>query len=102
MADQPLDAHKRLGPAELTRNSSKTSRGPYHYTGPPKETGRILLKMESDVNASLLGYKVRRHPEDLAHLWKFRRTEVQYIKCNDPLAHGVSCGRLPSFAAPLL
>jgi hypothetical protein len=58
--------------------------------------------MENDVNASLLGYKVRRHPEHLAHPRKFRRTGVQYIKCNDPLAHGVSCGRLASFAGPLL
>ena len=80
MAEQPLDADERLGPAELKRNSSQTSRGPYHYTGPPQKPGRILLKMENDVNASLLGCKVRRHPDHPARLRKFRRTGVHHFK----------------------
>jgi hypothetical protein len=62
----------------------------------------MLLKMENDVNASLRCGKVRRHPEHLAHLRQFRRTEAEYIEFNNLLAPGVSCGRLASFAAPLL
>ena len=73
---------------------------PFHWT--PQETGRMLLKMQNDVNASLRGCKMRRHPGHLAHLRKFRRTEAQYMECNNLLARGVSCGRLASFAAPLL
>jgi hypothetical protein len=57
--------------------------------------------MENDVNASLRGWKVPRHQGHLEHLRKFARTEAQYIEFNNPLARGVSCGRLASFAAPL-
>jgi hypothetical protein len=42
---EALDAAERIGPAELERSSGETSRGPYHYTGTPQETGRMLLKM---------------------------------------------------------
>ena len=32
-----VGAHERIGPAELERSSGETSRGPYHYTGPPRK-----------------------------------------------------------------
>jgi hypothetical protein len=37
IAGKALDAHERIGPAELERSSGETSRGPYHYTGPPRK-----------------------------------------------------------------
>jgi hypothetical protein len=69
MAEEPLDAHERLGPVELEKKASETSRGPYHYTGPPRETGRILLKMENNVNASLLGLLGYRC-DAIQHVWR--------------------------------
>jgi hypothetical protein len=50
-------------------------------------------------HASLRGWKLPGHP---AHLRKFRGIEARYIERNNLLARGVSCGRLPSFAAPRL
>jgi hypothetical protein len=53
-------------------------------------------------HASLRGWKLPRHPGHPEHLRKFRGIEARYIERNNLLARGVSCGRLPSFAAPLL
>jgi hypothetical protein len=44
MAAESLDAHERIGPAELERNSDETSRGPYHYTGPPRKRNGCYSK----------------------------------------------------------
>ena len=52
-AAESRDALERIGPAELEKVWSETSRGPYHSTGPPRKPSRMLLKMEKDVNACL-------------------------------------------------
>jgi hypothetical protein len=76
----------------------------------------MLPKMENDVNASLR-VLVKRLCADVRVTTRLQgatppRTsgaspeisgyEARYIECNNLLARGVSCGRLPSFAAPLL
>jgi hypothetical protein len=60
----------------------------------------MLLKMEKDVNARLRGLQVCTAGEYFLLGKDFRAQKIK--KCNNALAHGISCGRLGSFDAPLM
>ena len=63
----------------------------------------MLLKMEKDVNACLHVCEVCRARCSWEHFPLGKNLRVHgKKKCNNALAHGLSCGRLASFDAPLL
>jgi hypothetical protein len=59
----------------------------------------MLLKMEKDVNARLRGLQICTAGEYFPFGKDFA---CKKQKCNNALAHGISCGRLASFDAPLM
>jgi hypothetical protein len=90
IAGEALDAAERIGPAELEKGFGETSRGPWHYRGPPRK--------RTDVTQNV---KTRQClcDGDFDFL-KFGTGHTEESK--NALAHAVSCGRLASFAAPLM
>jgi len=63
----------------------------------------MLLKMEKDVNACLRVCEFARCAALGKHFAFGKNLRGQEKKkCNNALAHGLSCGRLASFDAPLL
>ena len=85
-----LDAQERIGPAELEKSSGETSRGPWHYRGPPRK--------RTDVTQNV---KTRQCLCEGDLEWRYVRN-LTYGRNKNALAQGVSCGRLASIAAPLM
>jgi hypothetical protein len=42
-----LDAQERIGPAELEKSSGETSRGPWHYRGPPRKRTDVTQNVKT-------------------------------------------------------
>jgi hypothetical protein len=101
---EALDAQERIGPAELEKSFGETSRGPWHYRGPPRKRTDVTQNVktrqclcEDDFDCAQDGYVVER-PRDRKSGGKTAALQ----KKKNALAQGVSCGRLASIAAPLI
>jgi|GraSoi2013_100cm_1033763.scaffolds.fasta_scaffold804806_1 hypothetical protein len=44
---EALDAQERIGPAELEKSFGETSRGPWHYRGPPRKRTDVTQNVKT-------------------------------------------------------